>query len=73
MLIGSRDGRLWMVRSPWPDVSVKTVLDVLWLYLEHDQPPASDRALAESRSAEVLSWDGRRIREEIAAHHLDNS
>jgi hypothetical protein len=50
----NRDGRLWLVRSPWAALSADDVFTMLW-------PWALDRTLDEqimrSRATELLRWD----------------
>ena len=53
----SSDGRLWMVRSPWPTLSVQDSLNVLWTWVERDHA-SLDEELWRERVSEVLAWDG---------------
>lgn len=55
------DGRLWLVRSPWPAFTVEDVIRILWPWVERDR--ARDEAVFRSRAAEVLGWDEARALE----------
>jgi hypothetical protein len=65
------DGRLWLVRSPWPSLAVDEALSCVWSYTERDQH-AYLRADEESQLAamgEVLTWPEARAREQLGAAH----
>jgi hypothetical protein len=50
------DGRLWLVRSPWPTLTLPDSLNVLWTWVERDHA-ALDEDLWRQRVSEALSWD----------------
>lgn len=50
------DGRLWLVRSPWPALSLRDSLNVLWSWVERDHAPL-DAELWRRRVSEALAWD----------------
>jgi hypothetical protein len=52
----SSDGRLWMVRSPWPTLSLQDSLNVLWTWVERDHA-SLDEDLWRERVSEALAWD----------------
>ncbi|HEX4190154.1 MAG TPA: hypothetical protein VHZ06_04100 [Marmoricola sp.] len=54
----------WLVRSPWPALSVPDVLSVLWRWVERDPYP-TDRAEHADRIREVLAWSQERARYEL--------
>lgn len=49
------DGRLWLVRSPWPALDVPTSLNVLWTWVERDHADL-DRDRYRQRVEEALAW-----------------
>jgi hypothetical protein len=51
------DGRLWLVRSPWPGLTIEDSLNVLWTWVERDHA-ALDEDLWTRRVREALGWDG---------------
>jgi hypothetical protein len=51
-----RDGRLWLVRSPWPGLSVEDSLNVLWTWVERDHA-GLDEDIWRQRVSEALDWD----------------
>lgn len=53
---GHPDGRLWLVRSPWPSLSLSECLNVLWSWVERDQPRLTQE-LWRQRVSEALAWD----------------
>jgi hypothetical protein len=50
------DGRLWLIRSPWPSLSLTDCMNVLWTWSERDHAPL-DMELSRRRISEVLAWD----------------
>ena len=50
------DGRLWLVRSPWPSLSLPDALNVLWSWSERDQSRLTPQ-LWRQRLSEALAWD----------------
>jgi hypothetical protein len=50
------DGRLWMVRSPWPSLSLRDSLDVVWTWVERDHE-SLDTDRWRERVSEALTWD----------------
>jgi hypothetical protein len=50
------DGRLWLVRSPWPSLGLSESLNVLWSWTERDHT-SLDRESYERRVGEALAWD----------------
>jgi hypothetical protein len=50
------DGRLWLVRSPWPGLRLEDSLNVLWTWVERDHA-AVDEDLWRQRVSEALDWD----------------
>jgi len=50
------DGRLWLVRSPWPGLTVEESLNVLWTWVERDLASLDDD-LWTRRVTEALDWD----------------
>jgi hypothetical protein len=50
------DGRLWIVRSPWPSVSLRDALNLLWRWVERDHARLDDD-LWRQRVSEALAWD----------------
>jgi hypothetical protein len=50
------DGRLWLVRSPWPGLTIEDSLNVLWTWVERDRA-ALDEDLWARRVSEALGWD----------------
>jgi hypothetical protein len=46
----------WLVRSPWPALSVRQVLTVLWRWVERDPLPHEREDWIE-RVCEVWAWD----------------
>jgi hypothetical protein len=50
------DGRLWLVRSPWPVLSLTDSLNVLWSWIERDQITI-DEDHWRQRAGEALGWD----------------
>ena len=46
----------WLVRSPWPSLDVREVLEVLWPWVERDPYP-HDPVDWERRVLEVFRWD----------------
>lgn len=54
-------GRLWLVRSPWPEVTAREVLDAVYLRLaERDLSDEGENVTEVAR--EVLGWTGERVR-----------
>ncbi|MGH3264463.1 MAG: hypothetical protein ACRDNS_20985, partial [Trebonia sp.] len=53
------DAVVWLVRSPWPSLTVPEALNVLWSWTERDHA-AMDGELWRSRVSETLSWDDAR-------------
>lgn len=53
---GCSDGRLWLVRSPWPGLGLRDCLNVLWSRVDREQTPLTDE-LWRQRVSEVLTWD----------------
>jgi len=51
------DGRLWLVRSPWPGFIIEDSLNVLWTWVERDHSALTED-LWTHRVTEALSWDG---------------
>src|SRR6185437_16377215 len=51
------DGRLWLMRSPWPSLTLDDSLSVLWSWAERDRPQPLDIDVYRERVAEALSWD----------------
>lgn len=45
----------WLVRSPWPSLSVEQTLHVLWWWVERPPFPSEDETWA-ARVREVLGW-----------------
>jgi hypothetical protein len=62
--------RVWLLRSPWPAMSVNEVFCVLWTWIERNHEPL-DAATMRVRVAEVLGWDPRRAQEWHRRWHLD--
>ena len=50
------DGRLWLVRSPWPRLSLRNALNVVWSWVERDHASLNIEQ-HRRRSAEALAWD----------------
>jgi hypothetical protein len=50
------DGRLWLVRSPWPTLTLEDSLNLLWTWVERDHA-AVDGDLWRQRVIEALQWD----------------
>ncbi len=50
------DGRLWLVRSPWPSLSLRESLNVLWSWSERDHAQLDQQQLRK-RVSEALAWD----------------
>jgi putative hydrolase of the HAD superfamily len=50
------DGRLWLVRSPWPSLGLGESLNVVWSWVERDHPQL-DEAMWRRRVSETLAWD----------------
>jgi hypothetical protein len=50
------DGRLWLVRSPWPSLNLRDCLNVLWTWAERDGARL-DSELWRGRVSEALEWD----------------
>ena len=49
------DGRLWLVRSPWPGLDVSDTLSVLWTWSE--RPEARYLPGRDERITEALAWN----------------
>ena len=49
------DGRLWLVRSPWPSLDLTDSLNVLWSWAERDA--THDMEELRRRVSEALAWD----------------
>jgi hypothetical protein len=52
----AQDRRLWLVRSPWPRLTVPESLNVVWSWVERDHAPL-DADEWRLRVGEVLGWD----------------
>ena len=50
-------GRLWLLRSPWPDFDLMRALSVLWSWAEQDRVAALDVTFHRSRVVEALAWN----------------
>lgn len=50
------DGRLWLVRSPWPTLTLEDSLNLLWTWVERDHA-ALDDDLWHQRVSEALGWN----------------
>jgi hypothetical protein len=50
------DGRLWLVRSPWPGLGLRDCLNVVWSWVERDRAPLG-MELLRRRASEVLAWE----------------
>jgi hypothetical protein len=46
----------WMVRSPWPSLSVRRTLDALWRWLEWDRPFPRPPVAEEPLIREFFTW-----------------
>lgn len=56
------EGRFWLVRSPWPALSARDVVSLLWRWVERDRlPHDDDRDRAETE--EFFGWDEQRVLE----------
>jgi hypothetical protein len=53
--------RVWLLRSPWPTLTVREVFAVLWTWIERDHRPI-DGLTVSAGVAEVLAWDETRAR-----------
>jgi hypothetical protein len=53
------DARLWLLRSPWPSLTLGDSLNVLWTWAErdHPHPPNINIDVHRERVAEALTWD----------------
>lgn len=47
--------RLWLIRSPWPAITLTDVFLMLWPWVERDR--TRDQAVLRARAAELLAWD----------------
>jgi hypothetical protein len=47
-------GRLWVIRSPWPGLTLDEVFALLWRWVERDQE--LDNEVWRERVCEVLAW-----------------
>jgi hypothetical protein len=54
--------RVWLVRSPWPTLTVSAVFCVVWSWIERDHAELDPAALR-AGVVEVLGWDERRARD----------
>lgn len=52
----NHDGRLWLVRSPWPSLSLQDTLNVLWSWAERDRARLTPQRWRD-RVSEALAWD----------------
>jgi hypothetical protein len=50
------DGRLWLVRSPWPTLTLEDSLNLVWTWVERDHA-ALDEEHWRQRVTEALDWD----------------
>ncbi len=50
----STQGTVWLVRSPWPSLTVGDVLELLWPWVERG---GSDPEARRNRLAQVFAWD----------------
>lgn len=57
------DERRWLVRSPWPSLTVDEAIGVVWSWVERPPVDLSDLATREARIREVLTWSDDRARE----------
>lgn len=43
------DGTFWLVRSPWPEISIQDAVDLMWEWVFERQPPRSGPVTAQAQ------------------------
>jgi hypothetical protein len=54
----------WLVRSPWPSITVREAIELIWSWVEW---PPRDLSVGLEGAAEVLGWPEEVARERLAA------
>lgn len=67
----SEDGNFWLVRSPWPDIPIQEVIDLMWTWVDERHPIATRRIPGEDAATRQARFaDDERTRRDLQRQFL---